>query len=90
MSIDRRDPLALQDEPTEKLMLKLPRSTHLALYHYCLLHGANASKMSLAVARIVDAFLSRDATFKRWRAERGETLPTSVPRRSARRGDERA
>jgi len=84
MPIDRRDPLSLRDEPCERLTLKLPRSTHLALYHYCLMQGANAAKVPLAVARIVDVFLSRDGAFKRWRATQGETLPTDVPRPSSR------
>lgn len=84
------DPLALRAEPSEQLKIRLTRSTHLALFHYCLMHGADASRMPLAVARIVDAFLSRDATFKRWRAEHGAALPAAVPRRTPRSRGEHA
>ena len=75
------DPLALRDRPVVRLAVVLPADTALALYHYCLRSGADESKLPVATARIVAAFLERDADFKQWRDERRHTLPTSIPRR---------
>lgn len=84
MSSLPRDPLTLRPEACERLTVKLPESTFLALYHYCLMHQTDVSRMPYAVARIVDVFLTRDATFRRWRDAQRDTLPSSVPRRSPR------
>ncbi len=86
------DPLALCDQPVFRLALALPADTALALYHYCLRSGADDAKLPVAAARIVAAFLDRDLPFKRWRDERRETLPTSIPGRdrAARKGARRA
>jgi len=83
------DPLALRAEPVERLTISLPQSALLALYHYCLRSDADASKIPVAAARIVAAFLDRDVDFKRWRQAQGDALPASIPRRSG-RGDRRA
>jgi hypothetical protein len=81
--LDRKpDPLALRSERTARLTLTLPDSTLLALYHYCLSRDADAHKMTRAASSILTAFLSRDATLKRWRAAQGASLPATVPSRS--------
>ena len=87
------DPLALRDQPVVRLAVALPLDTALALYHYCLRSGADEAKLPVAAARIVAAFLDRDAGFKRWRHERRDSLPTAVPgqrRRPVRAGGSHA
>lgn len=90
MKTARPDPLALRDEPTERLTVTLPRSTVVALHHYCLRSGADAGKIPVAAARIIDAFLERDTAFKRWRADQGDKLPATLPARSSKRSGEHA
>lgn len=81
MTLPDADPLALRDQPVVRLIVILPADTALALYHYCLRSGTDESKLAVASARIVAAFLERDADFTQWRDERRDTLPTSIPRR---------
>jgi hypothetical protein len=84
------DPLALRDQPVVRVTVPLPADTALALYHYCIRSGADETKLAVAAARIVAAFLDRDTAFRRWRDERLETLPTALPGRPGKRARDEA
>jgi hypothetical protein len=89
MSEQHGDPLALRRVSNVRVTITLPRATHLALFHYCLACGADATCLARAASRIVAEYLAHDAPLKRWRAAQGASLPAVVPSRS-RRGGRRA
>jgi hypothetical protein len=80
------DPLALRDQPVVHLAVPLPADVALTLYHFCLRSGADESKLPVAAARIVAAFLDHDDAFKSWRNERQSTLPSAIPTERRRPG----
>jgi len=71
-------PLDLGDERKIRLVLQLPESLHLALYHYCLWRKADAGKIQVAATKALEAFFTGDRAFTEWRATQ-PSLPARVP-----------
>lgn len=79
-------PLDLDDEKSVRIVLSVPESLYVSLYHYCLWRKADATKIQVAATKALQAFLGSDKAFAEWRAAQS-TLPARVPS-SARRKPE--
>ena len=79
-------PLDLDDEKTVRIVLTIPESLYVSLYHYCLWRKADATKIQVAATKALQAFVGGDKAFAEWRAAQ-PNLPARVPS-SARRKPE--
>ena len=79
-------PLDLDDEKSVRIVLSVPESLYVSLYHYCLWRKADATKIQVAATKALQAFLGSDKAFAEWRSAQS-TLPARVPS-SARRKPE--
>jgi len=71
-------PLDLDDEKKVRVVLLLPESLYLSLYHYCLWRKADAAKIQVAATKALQVFVAGDKAFAEWRAAQ-PNLPARVP-----------
>lgn len=81
-----RTPLDLDDEKTIRIVLSIPESLYVSLYHYCLWRKADASKIQVAATKALQAFVAGDKVFAEWRAEQ-PNLPARVPSNARRKAE---
>ncbi len=71
-------PLDLDDEKSVRVVLSVPESLYVLLYHYCLWRKADATKIQVAATKALQAFVGGDKAFAEWRAAQ-PNLPARVP-----------
>lgn len=81
-----RTPLDLDDEKTVRIVLSIPESLYVSLYHYCLWRNADSSKIQVAATKALQAFVAGDKAFAEWRAEQ-PNLPARVPSNARRKAE---
>ena len=81
-----RAPLDLDDEKTVRIVLTIPESLYVSLYHYCLWRKADASKIQVAATKALQAFVAGDKAFAEWRAAQ-PALPARVPSNARRKAE---
>lgn len=82
-------PLDLDEEKTVRVVLTIPESLYVSLYHYCLWRKADATKIQVAATKALQAFVGGDKAFAEWRAEQ-PNLPARVPSNARRKAEAEA